>query len=132
MEKLSLYIRAGLTHLAAEIRVSTLETMEWALEIGGEELVSCPGGWVKTLKTILTTLAWSDDATLVGWTSGRAVIGRAGSGDKTLSKALNVLALFLRAGLVAPAASETEMRPNFFPLWHVDAHMIPKKSNPYG
>ncbi len=75
MEKLSLYIRAGLTHLAADIRSSALELLEWALEIGGEQLVSCPGGWVKTLKTLLTVLAWTDDATLVGWTSSRAIIG---------------------------------------------------------
>jgi len=132
MEKLSLYIRAGLTHLAADIRTSTIELLEWALEIGGEELVSCPGGWVKTLKTLLTALAWTDDATLAGWTSSRAIIGRAGSGDKSLAKALTVLALFLRAGLEPPPAADIQSKPNFFPLWHVDAHMIPKKSNPYG
>lgn len=132
MEKLSLYIRAGLTHLAADIRTSTIELLEWALEIGGEELVSCPGGWVKTLKTLLTALAWTDDATLAGWTSSRAIIGRAGSGDKSLAKALNVLALFLRAGLEWPQAADIKSKPNFFPLRHVDAHMIPKKSNPYG
>lgn len=132
MEKLSLYIRAGLTHLAADIRTSTIELLEWALEIGGEELVSCPGGWVKTLKTLLTALAWTDDVTLAGWTSSRAIIGRAGSGDKSLAKALTVLALFLRAGLEPPPAADIRSKPNFFPLWHVDAHMIPKKSNPYG
>ena len=132
MEKLSLYIRAGLTHLAADIRTSTLELLDWALDIGGEELVSCPGGWVKTLKTLLTALAWTDDATIARWTSSRAIIGRAGSGDKSLARALNVLAVFLRTGLEAPTAAETMPRRKFFPLWHVDAHMIPKKSNAYG
>ena len=132
MEKLSLYIRAGLTHLAADIRTSTLELLEWALEIGGEELVSCPGGWVKTLNTLLTALAWTDDATMTGWTSSRAIIGRAGSGDKSLSRALNVLASVLRTGLERQTTTDIPPKSNTFPLWHVEAHMIPKKSDAYG
>ena len=132
MEKLSLYIRAGLTHLAADIRTSTLELLEWALEIGGEGLVSCPGGWVKTLNTLLTALAWTDDASMTGWTSSRAIIGRAGSGDKSLSRALNVLASFLRTGLERQTTTDIPPKSNTFPLWHAEAHMIPKKSDAYG
>lgn len=129
MEKLSVYLRAGLTHLAADIRGSTLELLGWALHIGEDQLVSCPGGWIKTLNTFLAILAWTDDAAIAGWTSGRAIVGRAGSGDKNLAKALSLLALFLKAGFRRPRPRST---PNFFPLWHVDAHMIPKKSNAYG
>ena len=66
MESLSLYIRAGLTHLAADIRTSALEMLDWALETSSGQLVSCPGGWIKTLKTLLTKLPWKEYATQEG------------------------------------------------------------------
>ena len=129
MQQLCLYIRAGLTHLAAGIRISTLELFDWSLEIGGEELVSCPGGWVKTLDTLLIMLAWTDGTALAGWTPSRAVLGGTDSPNKTLAKALDVLASFLRTGLKKPPPLPYV---NTWPLWHVHAHMIPKKSNAYG
>jgi pre-rRNA-processing protein IPI1 len=49
-ESILLYIRAGMTHLAAEIRNDALATLEWLLESADEAVVACPGGWVKTLK----------------------------------------------------------------------------------
>ena len=54
----------------------------WALQIGGVELVSCPGGWIKTLKTVLMVLAWTEDGKISSWTSSRALVAR--SGDKAL------------------------------------------------
>lgn len=131
MEKVSMYIRAGLTHLAADIRSTALEMLEWALQVGGVELVSCPGGWIKTLKTILMVLAWTEGGTISGWTSSRALVGR--SGDKALPKTLTVLAALLRVGMVAPPPPEAPVRKQmWFPLWHVDRHMIPNRSNAYG
>lgn len=132
MESLTLYIRAGLTHLAADIRTSALEILNWALEADSEQLVACPGGWVKTLKTLLTVLAWTDDATLAGWTSSRAIIGRTHSGDKSIARALNMLALFLQAGLEMPKEPDSTTRmPVAFPLWHTECHMLPRRSNAY-
>ena len=132
MEGLSLYIRAGLTHLAADIRTSALEILDWTLDVDSEQLVSCPGGWVKTLKTLLTTLAWTDDATLAGWTSSRAIISRTSSGDKSLARALNLLALFLRAGLEMPREPDKATTVQVaFPLWHTECHMLPRRSNAY-
>ena len=131
MEQISLYIRAGITHLATDIRNTALEILGWALEIDGKELVSCPGGWVKTLKTILTVLAWNEDATISGWTSSRAIVGR--SGSKTLSRALGLLAVLLRAGLVArPSPDNLEAQLHQFPLGVVECHMPPCQSNTYG
>lgn len=131
MEKVSMYIRAGLTHLAADIRHTALEVLEWALQVGGEELVSSPGGWIKTLKTSLMALAWNDDGAISSWTSSRALVGR--SGDKALPKTLTLLAAMLRVGLVAPPPPENpDPKQIWFPLWHVDHHMIPNRSNAYG
>ena len=128
MEKISLYIRAGITHLATDIRNTALEILEWALEINGEELVSCPGGWVKTLKTILTALAWSEEATISGWTSSRAIVGR--SGSKSLPRTLGLLAALLRAGLIPRPSPEAQLHR--FPLSYVEYRMPPCQSNTYG
>lgn len=38
------YVRAGMTHLAADIRVSAVEVLEWLVEVAGVEVVSCAGG----------------------------------------------------------------------------------------
>lgn len=131
MEQISLYIRAGITHLATGIRNTALEILEWALETDGKELVSCPGGWVKTLKTILTVLAWNEDATISGWTSSRAIVGRFGS--KTLPRTLGLLAALLRAGLVEwPSPDNLEAQLHQFPLWDVEYHMPTCQSNTYG
>ena len=131
MEKISLYIRAGITHLATGIRNTALEILGWALEIDGKELVACPGGWVKTLKTILTVLAWNEDATINDWTSSRALVGR--SGSKSLPRTLGLLAALLRAGLVArPSPDYLEAQLHRFPLWDVEYHMPPCQSNTYG
>ena len=133
MEKISLYIRAGIAHLATDIRNTALEILEWALDIDGKELVACPGGWVKTLKTILTVLAWNEDedATISGWTSSRAMIGR--SGSKSLSKTLGLLAALLRAGLVTRRSpDDLAAQLHRFPLWDIEYHMPPCQSNTYG
>ena len=126
-----MYIRAGLTHLAADIRTTALEMLEWALQVGGVELVSCTGGWIKTLKTLLMILAWTEEETISSWTSSRALVGR--SNDKALPKTLTVLAALLKVGMVAPPPPEAPVpKQVWFPLWHVDRHMISNRSNAYG
>ncbi|KAL8794808.1 MAG: hypothetical protein Q9195_002636 [Heterodermia aff. obscurata] len=131
MEKISLYIRAGITHLATDIRNTALEILEWALDIDGNELVSCPGGWVKTLKTIMTVLAWNEDSTIGGWTSSRAIVGR--SPSKSLPRTLGLLAALLRAGLVArPSSDNLEAQLPRFPLWDFEYHIPLCQSNTFG
>ena len=58
VENLLLYIRAGLTHIAPGIRSSAAEVLNWLLADVRQEVVSCPGGWIKTLKAICVTLHW--------------------------------------------------------------------------
>ena len=139
-----LYIRAGLTHLAADIRSSATDLLLWAIETCPSELVSCTGGWVKTLKCLLTVLRWHAASLTPGkgvaagagaWSSSQAIpLAKQGSEGKIPVKTLNVLASFLRAGLkeeynADADTTSTERWP--FPLRHVEAHMLPKRSNAF-
>ena len=58
IEKLLLYIRTGITHIVLDVHSSASEMLQWAIESCPMEVVSWPGGWVKTLKTVLIALAW--------------------------------------------------------------------------
>ncbi|MCJ1250369.1 rRNA processing protein [Trapelia coarctata] len=127
-EKLLIYIRAGMTHLAADIRISAMDILAWALDVAGEALVSGAGGWVKTLKCFLTMLGWSNGDTNASWSTSSASFSKAGSGGKTLTRNLNVLGLFLRTGLAKHDENESPECPNF-PLSHVPYHSLPKRSN---
>ncbi|KAK1145857.1 rRNA processing protein [Aspergillus melleus] len=113
------YIRAGMTHLAADVRLSTLDVLEWLVDVAGEEVVSAPGGWVKLLKCFLALLGWqtpdpegrersssggsgSTGAKKPGSGSssaGRVDLGKASKQGKGLIRGLTVLGVFLEAGL---------------------------------
>lgn len=137
-----LYIRAGLTHLAADIRSSATDILLLAVETcPNDGLVSSAGGWVKTLKCLLTVLHWHAPAPTTAkggagsniWTSSRApTLGNAGAEGKLPVKTLNALAALLRAGLVP---EEVEVGPYQskwpFPLRHAEAHMLPTRSNAF-
>ena len=126
------YFRAGMTHLAAEIQSSTLDMLGWALEVAGTETVTCPGGWVKTLKCFLASLGWSTEATNDSWSRGNSLWEQSGLKDNNHAKTLHTLALFLRIGL-EPNIEEEIKKPSEwpFPLWQVEAHMIPKRSHAF-
>ena len=51
-----------MTHLATEIRLFGLDVLEWLLQVAGDEVVSCAGGWVKMLKCFLSLLGWQSEA----------------------------------------------------------------------
>lgn len=119
-----------MTHLAAEIRVDALAILEWLLEVAKDDVVTCPGGWVKTLKTFMSMMGWAVSSSSSKWTSASKVsFGKAG---KAFPRQLLVLAQFLRAGLV-----ESETQPTvstnsaLFPLCDVERHMIPQRSNAF-
>jgi pre-rRNA-processing protein IPI1 len=128
------YVRAGMTHLAADIRMSSVEILSWLLEAAGENVVSCSGGWVKTMKCFLSMLGWHTDDT-AKWSSNRPSFGKAGSEGKPLVKTLQCLAEFLKAGMGKPSESIGQKSTNKaqwgFPLWHTQQHLIPTKSNAY-
>ncbi|KAJ9207710.1 hypothetical protein DTO166G4_5768 [Paecilomyces variotii] len=140
------YIRAGMTHLAADIRLSAVEILSWLVEVAGPEVVSSAGGWIRTINCFLSLLGWHTDESSK-WSANRGTFGKAGSEGKPMVKVLQVLAEFLRAGLCQPGEDDVDMadstadgeeNPAFpvtggweFPLCDTAQHMIPAKSTPY-
>jgi len=119
-----------MTHLAAEIRVDALAVLEWLLEVAKEDIVSCPGGWVKTLKSFMSMMGWAVTSGSSKWTTAsKASFGKAG---KAFPRQLLVLAQFLKAGLVeSEAEAAVSVGAGSFPLVDVERHMIPTRSNAY-
>lgn len=124
-----LYIRAGMTHLAAEIRDDAMAVLEWMLSCAPLATVECAGGWVKTLKAFMSMMGWAVSSEKTKWSS--ATKASFGKGGKTFPKQVTVLALFLRAGLCNDGDQDVHQRGKFFPLWDVEAHVIPMARNPY-
>ncbi|ERF70173.1 Pre-rRNA-processing protein ipi1 [Endocarpon pusillum Z07020] len=129
------YIRAGMTHLAADIRLFSVEVLAWSTDIASDEVVSCAGGWVKTLNCFLTLLGWHNQDS-AKWSTNRVSFGKAGSEGKAQSRNLQVLADFLKAGFSTGSdLSETDdnLESRFpFPRWHPEQHGLPTRSNAYG
>jgi len=129
VDPLLLYIRAGMTHLAADIRATAVEILAWLLEVSGPETVSCAGGWLKTLKCFQALFGWQNEDQSTTWSGGRVSFGKAGSEGKSLVRKLTVLATFLKVGLLRAPEGSNEGLLADFPLWHSQLHMTPKNSN---
>lgn len=102
VEKVLMYIRGGMTHLSNDIRSDTLNILEWLLEVAGDETVSCPGGWLKTLNSFSSMLGWNPNVGSAlnskGWTSSsRATLGTK-RGPEAQARQIQILAKFLQAG----------------------------------
>ena len=93
-----MFIRAGMTHLSADVSNDAISFLDWLIDVADEDLVACPGGWIKTLNTFCAMLSWTATAGKNGWSSG----GRSGSvrGKTPLNQARTIEALtkFLQAG----------------------------------
>ncbi|KAK5807020.1 hypothetical protein VI817_001278 [Penicillium citrinum] len=129
------YIRAGMTHLAADIRVSAVEILSWMVEAAGEQVVSCAGGWIKTLNCFLSVLGWHTEESS-RWSSNRASFGKSGSQGRPMVKVLGALAEFLEAGIGQPSADDESAGAEYnsswpFPLSCTGQHMISDSSAPY-
>lgn len=131
------YVRAGMTHLAADIRLSAIEIMAWLLSIGGHELVSSQGGWIKTLNCFLTMLGWHTEES-AKWSSNRASFGKSGTDGRPMIKVLQTFGDFLRVGIVESEDSEpseadkAEYSDSYdFPIRDMSYYVIPTKSAPY-
>lgn len=148
--KLLPYIRAGMHHLAAAIRSSTLDVLDWALDAAGRDLVTSSGGWLKMLKTFLVVLNWSSDApqssnsstnttTTTGWTSSSRTHFNRGTGikDKVFIHALQTLSSFLHIGLVSTFDEDEQedygaTQARLWPLRHAEQHQMSKRPNAFG
>ncbi|KAJ5919320.1 Pre-rRNA-processing protein ipi1 [Penicillium verhagenii] len=134
------YVRAGMTHLAADIRVTAVEVLSWLVEAAGEQVVACAGGWIKTLNCFLSVLGWHTEES-ARWSSNRASFGKSGSQGRPMVKVLGALADFLEAGVGEPGAGLTgEEQEKIdeivdsawpFPLCQTAHHMISDSSAPY-
>ncbi|KAL8966277.1 MAG: hypothetical protein Q9183_003442 [Haloplaca sp. 2 TL-2023] len=133
VDQIHLYVRGGLTHIAIQIRISTADMLIWALGCCGDAMVSCAGGWVKTLRSLMLMQGWSldPDKASLGWT--KTQLGQTDFQKKVMAQGRLALADFLKAGLYN-LASTSVLSPTTwrFPLTHTAQHMIPKKSNPFG
>jgi pre-rRNA-processing protein IPI1 len=102
-----LYVRAGMTHLSADISNDSLGVMEWLLDVAADELVSCAGGWVKTLDTFCAMMGWAPKISKSGWSSGARVTLRA-KDAATQARQISALAKMLQAGLAPTDSDESD------------------------
>lgn len=98
VEPTIMFIRAGMTHLSADIDNDALGFMDWLLDVAGGDLVACPGGWVKTLNTFCAMLGWSISTKKDGWSSGSRSGGARGKTSLNQARAIDCLTKFLRIG----------------------------------
>ncbi|KAJ5101179.1 Pre-rRNA-processing protein ipi1 [Penicillium angulare] len=133
------YVRAGMTHLAPDIRVTAVEILSWLVDAAGEQVVSCAGGWIKTLNCFLSVLGWHTEES-ARWSSTRASFGKSGSKGRPMVKVLGALAEFLEAGIGEPGANtdangdQNGDGPSSawpFPLCQTEHHMISESAAPY-
>lgn len=108
VEAAAMFIRLGMANLSADISNDSLGFMEWLLDSAGEDLVSCPGGWVKTLKTFAAMLGWLTSTGKDGWSSGgRGTIVK-GKASLNQARTIDTLSHFLRAGFASDKESADE------------------------
>jgi len=119
-----------MTHLAADIRADALGVLEWLIEVAPDDIVSCPGGWIKTLKSFMSMMGWTTSSGSTKWTTASKVsFGKAG---KAFPRQLLAMSQFLKAGLVeSEAVGSLPMDGSRFPLLNVERNMIPTRSNAY-
>ncbi|TQV93445.1 rRNA processing protein Ipi1 [Cordyceps javanica] len=108
VEHTVMFLRAGMTHLSGDISNDALAAMDWLLDVAGDELVTCPGGWVRTLTTFCAVMGWAVASSAKGWTSAANTRTTLKPKDaQNRARQIATLARFLQAGLrdEVPAAS---------------------------
>ncbi|KAL4913066.1 Rix1 complex component [Aspergillus aurantiobrunneus] len=137
------YIRAGMTHLAAEVRLSSVEVLGWLLSVAGDEVVGVAGGWVKTLNCFLSVLGWHIQAASK-WSSApsgpgptpgstpKPTFGKAGAKGRPQVRFLTILAEFLDAGIGSPVSDADDQQNGLdasggmaFPISTLHSQMVP-------
>lgn len=93
-----MFIRAGMTHISADISNDSLGFMEWLLDVADGEVVRCAGGWVKTLNTFVAATGWAITSSKDGWSSGSRSASRA-KDAQIYARQMTTLSRFLEAGL---------------------------------
>ena len=120
-----------MTHLAADVRLSAVDVLSWLLDVAGDEVVNCAGGFIKTLNCFLSTLNWHSSTSGVG----QPKFGKAGSEGKSMAKVLQVLGKFLAVSLGSRENQDwnyEEQPKGDYPYWHLEQHLVSARSNAYG
>ncbi|KAF2092491.1 Pre-rRNA-processing protein ipi1 [Rhizodiscina lignyota] len=144
--ELLLWTHAAMTHMAADIRSSGLDVLNWLLSTAGEDVVSSAGGYVRTLKCFISVLAWNIEKgshpsvkqatqSAGGWSS--TALSKPATDPKLPGKTLQSFALFISAALSPPDRDAFEKRlavdaQAWFPLTQTAQHMIATRSNAFG
>ncbi|PHH87555.1 hypothetical protein CDD83_8696 [Cordyceps sp. RAO-2017] len=125
VEKVIMYVRAGMTHLSSDISNDSLGVLEWLLDVANDELIVCPGGWVKTLSTFCAMMGWVLSSSTGGWTAG-ARAGLKATDAQTLGRQITALSRFLEAGFRAETAQDTQQSE----YW-ANLHRLPRLPNAF-
>lgn len=124
------YVRAAMTHLSQDIRKTALDVLQDLLNRAGKDLVSCAGGWTKTLECCITLLNWRNLSPGETWTASKTSFR---TDTKFIARIMQVMDQLLSTGLLEDQTEEDE--PDdveaHFPLLNFQHHVIPAKSNPY-
>lgn len=129
------YIRAAMTHLAADIRLSANEILLWLLDAAGEDVVSCAGGFVKTMKAFLAMLGWHSKRPHEG-TERTSSFNTTSIDGRPVAVSLEVLGKFLEIGVGEELPNEDphllreSSTNNTFVNY--EQHRLPTKSNGFG
>lgn len=130
VEKALMYVRAGMTHLSPEIRTDSLQVLEWLLDVAGDEVVSCPGGWMKTMNSFSAMLGWNPtigNATgSKGWTTASKATLGATKGGNAQARQIQTLARFLQAGFKPDAQVPYDSQA----FWD-NIYRMPRRPNPF-
>ncbi|KAB8336871.1 hypothetical protein FH972_021179 [Carpinus fangiana] len=135
-EQLLLYARAAMTHLSADIRLFSMDVLDWLVAAAPDDAVAAAGAWVKTLRCFLGLLGWQAQAPagaapVGGWSVAAKTAGsRPGSEAKANAKYATSLAAFVRAGLVAVTRPRLE-RPQGVPLLWAPQYDLPRRANAF-
>ncbi|KAK3935608.1 Rix1 complex component [Diplogelasinospora grovesii] len=130
VEKILMYVRGGMTHLSNDIRSDTLNILEWLLEVAGDETVSCPGGWLKTLNSFSSMLGWNPSVgsamTTKGWTLAAKTTLGSTKGPEARTRQIQVLARFLQVGFKAE-----DPAPHDPTAYWDNIYRLPRAPNPF-
>lgn len=125
VEPAIMFTRAGMTHLSADISNDSLGVMEWLLDVAENDLIVCPGGWVKTLNSFCAMMGWALTTPKAGWSSGTRS-GLRAKDAATYARQIAMLSRFLEAGLRA----EAEIPEDESEVWD-NLYRIPQDSNAF-
>ncbi|KAF4124652.1 pre-rRNA-processing protein IPI1 [Geosmithia morbida] len=127
VEQAAMFVRAGMTHLSADVSNDAIGFLDWLLAAAGEDLVSCPGGWVKTLNTFCAILGWAVSAGKDGWSSGgRSMGSNRSKASSAQARTIDSLTTFLRAGFLV----EEEPASDGDEVWK-QLYMVPRDPNAF-